>query len=51
LDEVQQYIEELRIPGYYPAVVKEAINLVLDKGTNFVDTLVRLLEHLYIENL
>jgi translation initiation factor 4G len=45
LDELQQYIEELHIPSYYPTVVKEAINLALGKGTNFVDTLFRLLEH------
>jgi translation initiation factor 4G len=47
LDEAQQCIEELQSPGYYPEIVKEAVNLALDKGTNFVDPLVRLLEHLY----
>jgi translation initiation factor 4G len=47
LDEAQQCIEELQSPGYYPEIVKEAVNPALDKGTNFVDPLVRLLEHLY----
>ncbi|KAG2573102.1 eukaryotic translation initiation factor-like [Panicum virgatum] len=51
LDEAQQCIEELQSPGYYPEIVKEAINLALDKGTNFVDPLVRLLEHLYTKKI
>jgi translation initiation factor 4G len=51
LDEAQQCIEELQTPGYYPEIVKEAINLALDKGTNFVDPLVRLLEHLYTKKI
>ncbi|CAN6249239.1 unnamed protein product [Urochloa humidicola] len=51
LDEAQQCIEELQSPGYYPEIVKEAINLALDKGTNFVDPLVRLLEHLYTKEI
>ncbi|TVU15355.1 hypothetical protein EJB05_38873 [Eragrostis curvula] len=51
LDEAQQCIEELKSPGFYPEIVKEAINLALDKGTNFVDPLVRLLEHLYTKKI
>jgi translation initiation factor 4G len=47
LDEAQQCIEELQSPDYYPEIVKEAINLALDKGASFVDPLVRLLEHLH----
>jgi translation initiation factor 4G len=51
LDEAQQCIEELKSPGFYPEIVKEAINLALDKGINFVDPLVRLLEHLYSKEI
>jgi translation initiation factor 4G len=51
LDEAQQCIEELQSPGYYPEIVKEAVNLALDKGTNFVDPLIRLLEHLYTKKI
>jgi len=51
LDEAQQCIEELQNRGYYPEIVKEAVNLALDKGTNFVDPLVRLLEHLYTKKI
>jgi translation initiation factor 4G len=47
LDEAHQCIVELQCPDYYPEVVKEAVNLALYKGTNFVDPIVRLLEHLY----
>ncbi|XP_037486223.1 eukaryotic translation initiation factor [Triticum dicoccoides] len=47
LDEAQQCIEELQSPDYHPEIVKEAINLALDKGASFVDPLVKLLEHLY----
>ncbi|CAL4968292.1 unnamed protein product [Urochloa decumbens] len=51
LDEAQQCIEELESPDYYPEVVKEAINLALDKGTNSIDPLVRLLDHLHRNNI
>ncbi|PUZ76515.1 hypothetical protein GQ55_1G297200 [Panicum hallii var. hallii] len=51
LDEAQQCIEELKSPDYYPEVVKEAINLALDKGGNSIDPLVRLLEHLHSKNI
>nr|CAB3450346.1 unnamed protein product [Digitaria exilis] len=51
LDEAQQCIEELKGPDYYPEVVKEAINLGLDKGANSISPLVRLLEHLHSKNI
>ncbi|CAN6273448.1 unnamed protein product [Urochloa humidicola] len=51
LDEAQQCIEELGSPDYYPEVVKEAINLALDKGANSIDPLVRLLDHLHGKNI
>lgn len=51
LDEAQQCIEELKSPDYYPEVVKEAINLALDKGANSINPLVRLLEHLHSKNI
>ncbi|KAL6633995.1 hypothetical protein ACP70R_026666 [Stipagrostis hirtigluma subsp. patula] len=51
LDEAQQCIEELKSPDYYPEVVKESINLALDKGSSSIDPLVRLLEHLYSKNI
>jgi len=51
LDEAQQCIEELKSPDYYPEVVKEAINLALDKGSNSINPLVRLLEHLHSNNI
>ncbi|RLM79268.1 eukaryotic translation initiation factor isoform 4G-2-like [Panicum miliaceum] len=51
LDEAQQCIEELKSPDYYSEVVKEAINLALDKGGNSIDPLVRLLEHLHSKNI
>lgn len=50
LDEAQQCIEELKSPHYYPEVVKEAINLALDKGASSIDPLVRLLEYLHSKN-
>jgi hypothetical protein len=51
LDEAHQCIVELQCPDYYPEVVKEAVNLALYKGTNFVDPIVRLLEHLYTKKI
>jgi len=50
LDEAHQCIEELKSPHYYPEVVKEAINLALDKGASSIDPLVRLLEYLRNKN-
>jgi translation initiation factor 4G len=51
LDEAEQCVDELKGPDYYPEVVKEAINLALDKGANSIDPLVRLLEHLHKKNI
>jgi translation initiation factor 4G len=42
---------ELQSPEYYLEIVKEAVNLALDKGTNFVDPIVRILEHLYTKKI
>ncbi|XP_010904622.1 eukaryotic translation initiation factor [Elaeis guineensis] len=46
LDEALQCVKELKSPEYHPEVVKEAINLALDKGQSCVDLVVQLLEYL-----
>ncbi|PKA63909.1 Eukaryotic translation initiation factor isoform 4G-1 [Apostasia shenzhenica] len=46
LDEALQCVEELKSPHYHPEIVKEAINLALDKGAAYLDPLLRFLEHL-----
>ncbi|XP_042443460.1 eukaryotic translation initiation factor-like [Zingiber officinale] len=46
LDEALQCIEELKSPENHPEVVKEAINIAMDKGPSCLDPLVKLLEHL-----
>ncbi|XP_074569956.1 eukaryotic translation initiation factor-like [Curcuma longa] len=46
LDEAVQCVEELKSPEYHPEVVKEAINIALDKGPSTLDPLVKLLEYL-----
>ncbi|KAJ4765192.1 eukaryotic translation initiation factor 4G [Rhynchospora pubera] len=51
LDEALQCVEELKSPEYHSEVVKEAINLALDKGASFIDPLVRLLEYLASKNV
>ncbi|XP_072978224.1 eukaryotic translation initiation factor [Typha angustifolia] len=51
LDEALQCVEELKCPDYHPEVVKEAINLALDKGSNCIDPVVRLLEFLFAKNV
>ncbi|KAJ3679536.1 hypothetical protein LUZ60_017547 [Juncus effusus] len=51
LDEALQCVEELKSPEYHSELVKEAINLGLDKGAGFVDPLVRLLEYLLEKNV
>ncbi|EHA8587825.1 putative Eukaryotic translation initiation factor isoform 4G-1 [Cocos nucifera] len=45
LDEALQCVKELKSPEYHPEVVKEAINLALDKGQSCVDLVVKLLEY------
>ncbi|XP_039131466.1 eukaryotic translation initiation factor [Dioscorea cayenensis subsp. rotundata] len=47
LDEALECVKELQSAEYHPEVVKEAINLALDKGSSFVDPTVKLLEFLY----
>jgi len=51
LDEALQCVEELKSPEYHSELVKEAINLGLDKGASFIDPLVRLLEYLSSKNV
>ncbi|KAJ6845827.1 eukaryotic translation initiation factor-like [Iris pallida] len=51
LDEALQCIEELKSPEYHTEVVKEAINLALDKGPASVDLAVKLLDSLLVEKL
>ncbi|XP_017698383.3 eukaryotic translation initiation factor [Phoenix dactylifera] len=51
LDEALQCVEELKSPEYYPEVVKEAINLALDKGPNCINSVVRLLEFLFVKEV
>ncbi|KAG6469038.1 eukaryotic translation initiation factor-like [Zingiber officinale] len=46
LDEALQCVKELKSPEYHPEVVKEAINIALDKGPSCLDPLVKLLEYL-----
>ncbi|KAG6506701.1 eukaryotic translation initiation factor-like [Zingiber officinale] len=46
LDEALQCIEELENSEYHPKVVKEAINMALDKGLSFLDPLLKFLEYL-----
>ncbi|OAY64457.1 Eukaryotic translation initiation factor isoform 4G-1 [Ananas comosus] len=46
LDEALQCVEELKSPEYHPEVVKEAINLALDKGSSCIDLVTKLLEYL-----
>ncbi|KAG6473492.1 hypothetical protein ZIOFF_067409 [Zingiber officinale] len=46
LDEALQCIEELKSPENHPEVVKEAINIAMDKGPSCLDPLVKLLEYL-----
>lgn len=47
LDEALLCVEELRSPAYHPEFVKEAIFLALEKSTSCVESLVKLLEHLF----
>ncbi|XP_017699111.1 eukaryotic translation initiation factor-like [Phoenix dactylifera] len=51
LDEALQCVEELKSPEYHPEVVKEAINLALEKGLNCIDPVVRLLEFLFVKKV
>ncbi|WOK95047.1 hypothetical protein Cni_G03753 [Canna indica] len=51
LEEALQCVEELQSPEYYPEVVKEAINLALDKGSSYVEPVGRLLEYLLTKKI
>lgn len=51
LDEAVQCIEELKSPDYHPEVVKEAINLALDKGASCVELVVKLLDFLLAKKI
>lgn len=46
LDEALQCVEELKAPSYYSEIVKEAINLGLDKNPPCVEPVAKFLEHL-----
>lgn len=51
LDEALECVVELKSPDYHLELVKEAINLALDKGSNCPDLVARLLEHLFIKKV
>ncbi|KAL2936416.1 EIF(ISO)4G1: Eukaryotic translation initiation factor isoform 4G-1 [Bienertia sinuspersici] len=51
LDEALQCIEELRSPSYHSEVVKEAINLGLDKNPPCVDPVAKLLDYLFTKKV
>nr|CAD1825023.1 unnamed protein product [Ananas comosus var. bracteatus] len=51
LEEALQCVEELNSPEHHPEVVKEAINLALDKGSACIDPLVGLLQFLFTKNV
>ncbi|XP_020080570.1 eukaryotic translation initiation factor-like, partial [Ananas comosus] len=51
LEEALQCVEELNSPEHHPEVVKEAINLALDKGSACIDPLVGLLQFLFAKNV
>ncbi|WOL17295.1 eukaryotic translation initiation factor [Canna indica] len=51
LDEALQCIEELKTPEYHPEVVKEAINVALDKGLSYLEPLMKLFEYLLVKKV
>ncbi|CAD5181858.1 unnamed protein product [Musa acuminata subsp. malaccensis] len=51
IDEALQCIEELNSPEYYPEVVKEAVNLALEKGPSCMEPVMRLLEYLAVNKI
>lgn len=51
LDEAFECVVELKSPDYHPELVKEAINLALDKGSNCPELVGRLLEHLFVKKV
>ncbi|MBA0843453.1 hypothetical protein Goarm_000641 [Gossypium armourianum] len=51
LDEALQCVEELKSPGYYPEVVKEAISIALEKIPPCVEPVSKLIEYLFIKKV
>ncbi|KAK9697431.1 hypothetical protein RND81_08G037100 [Saponaria officinalis] len=51
VDEALQCVVELKSPAYHNEIVKEAINLGLEKNPPLVEPVVKLLEHLLAKNV
>ncbi|XP_074280838.1 eukaryotic translation initiation factor-like [Silene latifolia] len=51
VDEARQCVEELKSPAYHNEIVKESINLGLEKNPPLIDPVVKLLEHLLAKNV
>ncbi|XP_043696254.1 eukaryotic translation initiation factor-like isoform X2 [Telopea speciosissima] len=51
LDEALQCVEELKAPSYHSEVVKEAINLALEKGPVCVELVTKLLDYLFTKKV
>ncbi|KAL9242204.1 hypothetical protein vseg_016225 [Gypsophila vaccaria] len=51
VDEARQCVEELKSPAYHKEIVKEAVNLGLEKNPPLVDPVVKLLDHLHAKNI
>ncbi|XP_042497802.1 eukaryotic translation initiation factor-like [Macadamia integrifolia] len=51
LDEALQCVEELKAPSYHAEVVKEAINLALEKGPVCVELVTKLLDYLFTKKV
>ncbi|KAK9705706.1 hypothetical protein RND81_07G076700 [Saponaria officinalis] len=51
VDEALQCVEELKSPAYHSEIVKEAINLGLEKNPPLVDPIVKFLEHMLAKNV
>ncbi|OMO98326.1 MIF4G-like, type 3 [Corchorus capsularis] len=51
LDEALQCVEELKSPAYHPEVVKEAINIALEKSPPCVEPVTKLLEYLFMKKV
>ncbi|KAK9705704.1 hypothetical protein RND81_07G076600 [Saponaria officinalis] len=51
VDEALQCVEELKSPAYHSEIVKEAINLGLEKNPPLVNPVVKFLEHLLAKNV
>lgn len=51
LDEALQCVEELKSPTYHNEIVREAINLGLEKNPPCVEQVAKLLEYLFVKNV